>query len=214
MSFIMKMIFLISILFLPKYTYSLTLPMKLQLHQEDVVQKFPIVNSDIIDHDYQLSVREVTFPDRNMEVINQNDEDIWLSEWIFSLSSGSKKELGISYHGEPSRVERYFLIDVKEMKENSLTTNQIGRHINTILILSPLEPLLNFNIVDGQLENHSNASFLFMEDFDCGASMGLTRIIPPGKSIKLPIQSDNAIHSIGFNDTIRVIYNGCLENKD
>ena len=89
-------------------------PVHIQLQQGNVPYDFSIINSDSVDHYYQLLVREISYPDEKISIINHVDNDMWISETEFSLSSGSNKLLTIAYNGKQSNVERYFQIEVKE----------------------------------------------------------------------------------------------------
>jgi hypothetical protein len=204
-----KYIFL-GMLLLPMSAYSLTVPMNVQLRQEkSSLESLPIVNTDSMQHDYRISVREVSFPDKNMQVVNDQDKDIWLSEPAFSLSAGSKKVLNIAYHGEPSQRERYFQLEINELLVDKTNSNQITGRMMVLVMLAPLDMTLKYEILEGRLHNQGNASFLFMEDFDCGRTAGLTTIVPPGKTIVLPQLKEKTVHSIGNDGVIKVINANC-----
>lgn len=205
-----------SLFILPIYAYSVTLPIHIQLQQENDPHDFSIVNSDNVDHYYKLLVHEISRPDEKISIINSFGDDIWVSEPEFSLSSGSKKQLTIDYHGKQSNVERYFKIEVNEMSED-IKSGHLSQSSITVM-LSPIDAVLKFNSIfndsEGQLENQGNTSFFLIEDSDCRGSTFRTLLVLPGNKIKLPILKDNTNQSIGFNDTKQVIYSSCGANSN
>lgn len=197
------------LLLLPLSAQAIMVPIQIELIQGKGPQNVLVSNNDKTSHRYRLSLREVSFPDKDMKVLHDTGKDIWLNELAFSLRAHESRTIQIAYRGEPSEVERYYQLEVAELVDKR-GVNQVGRAVNSIVVVSPLNLTLNVAVNDGILINHGKGSVLFMEDFDCGKRQGMSKLIAPGQYFTLPPLQQGSVHSVGADGQIKILTNRCL----
>lgn len=206
----MKMLYALAITYLfTANAYSASLPLLLQIEQGKGLHELEIRNTaPQKTKSYRLKIREVSFPNADMKVLDEITHDIWLSELAFTIKPGDGKLVKLGYRGKPSDIERYFQL---QLAETSSKKDAIGGELRTLVTVLPLNSSIVVKQVGNTLTNEGKASVLFMEDLDCGNTEGVTHLLSPGASMALPKLKEGAIHSIGVNNEIKLIASSCNE---
>lgn len=207
----MKALFTIVMISMSFFSYGVSLPLLLQLEQGKGQQKIEIKNSDSIARSYNISVQQVSYPNKLMKVIQDKTHDIWVSEQTFTLPAMGHKDIYVAYRGEPTGTEKYFNIIFDEVDRNVRDNDEVsvGKTVNTLLTVLPLNTEIKVDFNGERLTNNGNATVLVMEDLRCGSEQGKTILVAPGESIIPPKVKAGTILSVGLHDEIRVLAKDC-----
>ncbi|MGL4614030.1 MAG: hypothetical protein ACRCVV_09055 [Shewanella sp.] len=207
----MKALFISVMIVMSSSSYAVSLPLLLQLEQGQGQQKIELTNSDNIARSYNVSVQQVSHPNKSMAVIQDKTHEVWVSEQKFTLPAMGHKDIYVAYRGEPTSSEKYFNVIFNEVdlvvRDNSALS--VGKVVNTLLTVLPLNTEMKVDFNGERLTNRSNATVLVMEDLECGRAQGNTILVAPGESIIPPKVKSGTILSVGLHDEIRVLANDC-----
>ncbi|MBY0445328.1 MAG: hypothetical protein K2Q15_09000, partial [Burkholderiales bacterium] len=185
------------------------MPVFMEISSKENKVEFIVADATLATDQIEVVINEISFPDDAKKILTQHSPAIKATVQSIANGHGAGKKVILQAVPLDYTHERYFEVLVRKNSDTQNGTASNAIAMATVLILRPDQAQMLYRLNINILKNTGNASFLFMEDTQCGQQQGKTILLAPGREMTLPQIKKDSIFSIGQAESIVIIANQC-----